>query len=478
MQPNEDIGESHPPSLNWTQEPCKAISHVVLGRGKPGGSWHDMQSDAWSLSTGRWLQLPIYQYEDWQREEEAGTVDSSSDGGANVRVTLGSMARYYEHYVEKMGISKNFRNGVTVTQVQLLGPMTTKGRRSLSCESTFSSASLCSSEPELTRGSLSPKNIRNNSPEPMYVCSYDDKRSSVIGIQVPIDDSKEEEGSDSEIDPFESAAVCNSDDTGISCCAKQICLSPNKSHWVIRGRKVAEDGHEEVVCVCAKNIVLATGVNDAPKKLKVPGEDLDYVCHAFSGISLGGTESEGPVLVVGAGLSAADAVIHTLSKGLTVIHAFHQDTSDQRLIYHSMDPKVYSEYVKLFQLMCSKCHDPHYIPLAQHRVEQFNPARVCTLYNCKDKTTVDIAVSRAVVLIGGQAKLDFLPECLSRQLGLKPDQPIESKRNPMDIDAFSFEAEEFPSLFAMGPLAGDNFVRFVLGGAIGITKKLRKNLCK
>ena len=462
MQPNADIAESHPPSLSWTLEPDKAISHVVLGKGRAGGSWHRMQPDVRSLSTGRWLQLPIYQYEDWQREMEMEGKVNGSEGSANGRVTLRSVARYYEHYIEKMGISGNFRNGVTVTQVQSLCPVAAKKRRSQSCESTFSSASMCSSDSEPARCS------RDSSPVSRDIdVSYDN--TLVTTTPVPISaTSKEEE--------IESAAVCDSDDTGISCCVKRMCLSREKNVWVVRGRKVGDDGIEHAVSVCAKNIVLATGIDDSPKRLKVPGEDLDYVHHNLSGIKT--ARSDHPILVVGAGLSAADAILHALSSGLTVVHAFHQNTSDQRLIYRNMDPKVYSEYVKLFQMMRGKLHDPSYTPLPQHTVQEFSTAGVCTLCDNRTETTKNVTVSLALVLIGGQAQLDFLPECISCQLGLKPDQPIEPKKNPMDIDAYSFEAEQFPSLFAMGPLAGDNFVRFVLGGAIGITKKLREKLCK
>ena len=259
---------------------------------------------------------------------------------------------------------------------------------------------------------------------------------------------------------------------------KRMCLSQEKNCWAVHGRKVNDDGSECLVSVCAKNIVLATGIDDSPKTLKVPGEDLDYVHHRFSDTSMKNAKSDHPILVVGAGLSAADAILHALSNGLSVVHVFRQDPSDQRLIYHTMDRKVYSEYVKLFQMMCGRLRDPSYTPLPQHTVKEFSTPGVCTLCDHRTKSTKNITISLAMVLIGGQAQLDFLPEVISSQLGLKPDQPIEPKKNPMDIDAYNFEAEQFPSLFAMGPLAGDNFVRFVLGGAVGITKKLRKKLCK
>ena len=479
MQPNEDIGESHPPSLNWALESHKAISHMVLGRGEAGGSWHRMKPDVLSLSTARWLQLPIYGFEEWSSAD--GIVEGEGEGSVNSRVALGSVAKYYKSYVEKTRISENFRNGVTVTQVQVLCPVAEKKHRSRSCDSNFSSVSMCSSQPEHTP--LSPERRTcsgqvSRLANPTGTSKDEEEEGEKEGEEKKEEGEGEEEGESSSDDESENVAACDSDDTGISCCPKRVCLSPEGCCWVVRGRRLEEDGSETPVSVCARNVVLATGVNDDPKKLNVPGEDLNYVQHTFSRSTQFDVNSDHPVLVVGAGLVAADTVLHALSSGLTVVHAFHQDPLDQRLIYHTMDPKVYSEYVTLFHKMCGKSTDPNYTPLPQHRVQRFNTDRVCTLHDVKNDTTRSLTVSVALVVIGGQAQLDFLPESVSHQLGLKHDQPIEAKRNPVDVDPYTFESEVIPSLYAMGPLVGDNFVRFALGGAIGINKHLRKLFCR
>lgn len=55
-------------------------------------------------------------------------------------------------------------------------------------------------------------------------------------------------------------------------------------------------------------------------------------------------------------------------------------------------------------------------------------------------------------------------------LGKLADKPIDNKSNPIEIDDFTYEVIKAPikGLYALGPLVGDNFVRFVLGGAFGI----------
>ena len=468
MQPNQDVGEPHPPSLSWTHVPHRAVSHVVLGRGEAGGAWHQMQPEVKSLSPGKWLQLPIFGFEDWLKEEGR---EGESGGG---RVKLGSVARYYQSYIVKMGLASNFRNNATVTQAHLLCPNSKNERRSQSCESTFSFTSAGSSEPDRNSSTRSPDT------EPFFgPCQSPQTTSVDTGGLGNIGETRveEEEAVVSSSDEIEVPTVCDSDDTGISCCTKRVLISPKNYRWVVRGRTIDRDGQEGCIGVCAKNLVLATGVNHSPNKLGVPGEDRNYVRHSFSDIS---PEDHGPrdtpVLVVGAGLAAADAVLHNLSLGHRVVHVFHQDTGDQRLLYHTMDPTTYTEYVTLFQKMTGKLKDPSYTPLPQHRVVEFAENGVCTVSSVRGGTSKTLEVSLALVLIGGQAQLDFLPECMTRQLGLVPDTPIDTKHNPMDLDPYTFESENFPSLFAMGPLAGDNFVRFVLGGALGISKKLCENI--
>ena len=55
------------------------------------------------------------------------------------------------------------------------------------------------------------------------------------------------------------------------------------------------------------------------------------------------------------------------------------------------------------------------------------------------------------------------------------------KEIPFFLDLFSHESIRQPGIYAMGPLVGDNFVRFLQGGALAISnhilkKKYRKDI--
>lgn len=59
-------------------------------------------------------------------------------------------------------------------------------------------------------------------------------------------------------------------------------------------------------------------------------------------------------------------------------------------------------------------------------------------------------------------------------LGRNPNKYIDSKSNPIAVDDFTYEVLNSPrkGLYALGPLAGDNFVRFILGGTFGVFRHI------
>ena len=81
-------------------------------------------------------------------------------------------------------------------------------------------------------------------------------------------------------------------------------------------------------------------------------------------------------------------------------------------------------------------------------------------------------------MVGARPNLDFLdieaPDELqvsSKDIGIIKQSPV-SKNNPVDINIYTFESVLHRGLYAMGPLVGDNFVRFLQGGALGITSHI------
>ena len=497
-----------------------------------------MNPDLETVSLGHWLELPDYPFNQWRIDQEKNHQSNGAvlEAKTRKRALLGEVAQYYEDYVTKMGLEDNFLNDVKV--VCATDVRRTKVNKPILESQTSSTSSSLSSSPCLDSPSLAmspaPADIvrslqedLNDQPESEdgdhLLASADDvfppDSEPLVGdFHVNVDlDSKPVESTAPDNDavaptrgaevggnfreddlafpsPFqtlvpetpliecfpETSCCCVSDpDDGGVYCRETRKIKPEYK-WCIRGRRNQGEGEMQDldVKILAKKVVLACGV-EKPRKLNVPGENYPFIHHEYNDIGPMNDKliRHNPILVVGAGLSAADAVLLALRRGIPVLHAFYQGANDPRLIFHKMPPDTYKEYRHVFALMQGKATNENYTPLAKHRVVEFDQGGVCRLRNSSGNV-IELVVSSCYVLIGSEAYLGFLPHRLSSKLGIKSDVPIHPKTNPVDIDPFSFQCDSVPSLYAVGPLVGDNFVRFVLGGALGIARHLTGNRSK
>ncbi|XP_061688300.1 oxidative stress induced growth inhibitor 1 [Syngnathoides biaculeatus] len=402
LLPDGDFGADHTSPLEWRYEPERAVPHLVLGKGPPGGAWHAMEGSMLTLSLANWMELPALKLKDWMKDKRRNV--------RNDRATPAEIASYYQHYVTQMSLGHNFACGTTVTSVTWRPP---------DCRES--------------RGFWRVEGVQSGG-----------------------------------------------------------------------GEDLADDSPVEQVpfSLLARNVVLATGTHDIPARLGVEGESLPYVCHSFweleGAISRGELdESSDPVLVVGAGLTAADAVLAARHLNAPVYHAFRRAVGDPGLIFNQLPKMLYPEYHKVHQMMTQQQHQPSspldssssppsfstssssysgYLSFPCHRVVSFRPDRKCVLQSDTGRRTV-VQVSKALVLIGAHPNLSFLPE-RGRPLGVYPGEPVTCRRNPIDADPFTNRVlgAEGPGMYAMGPLVGENFVRFLKGGALAIASDIAKGL--
>lgn len=248
-----------------------------------------------------------------------------------------------------------------------------------------------------------------------------------------------------------------------------------KRNWEIRGYQRIADGSHVPFSLFAENVVLATGTLDSPAHLEVEGEDFPFVFHSIP--EFGEAVSQGklrgkvdPVLIVGSGLTAADAV---LCAYIPVIHVFRRRVTDPSLIFKQLPKKLYPEYHKVYHMMCTQSYSADstllsdYTSFPEHHVLSFKPDMKCILQSVSGLKKI-FKLSAAAVLIGSHPNLSFLKE-QGCYLGHNSSHPIKCKSNPVEIDAFTYECVKEAHLFALGPLVGDNFVRFLKGGALGVT---------
>ncbi|XP_037085440.1 oxidative stress-induced growth inhibitor 1-like [Pollicipes pollicipes] len=373
--PGADLGSGEQSTVTWVKREEKAVDHVVLGRGPPGGVWQKMAGDLLTVSLGSWMELPGLGFQQW-------CVDNQRS-----RARVADVARYYADYVQTMRLTSHFRDSYLVTSLRRYG-----------------------SNPE------------------------DDRLTLVPGSGQPI---------------------------------SQRPAPDAQPLWLVEGYRAGADDLLERFCFASRRVALACGTSDVPSRLGCLGEALPFVCHTLSSMEalLASGRVAGPLLVVGAGLSAADVILAARARRLPVIHAFRRRATDRALIFYSLPRALYPEYHEVHQMMrdggrsCSR-----YRALPQARVTRIGESGAVTLATPEGAVTVN--VSHVAVMIGARPCLEFVAE--PEALGSRSGEPIDGRHNPVQVDAFTHEAVHAPGLYAMGPLVGDNFVRFVQGGALAI----------
>ncbi|KAG5863787.1 hypothetical protein JTB14_012050 [Gonioctena quinquepunctata] len=483
----------------------KKIEHVVLGKGPPGGSWHRMDPQILTLSLGTWMSLPGLPFHNKDfREKRAYARD---------------VAKYYVQYTEQMELSKYFKNNVQVTSAE-----------PLDVENKLSTVYV---ERNRTKRNNWVKKINKEIKESVEACiepEADEHReeyrtcfiSNAINCLLlrnrkksrckrPKDHLMESNPRKpaSDQNPFpinkkherkRSASFC-CDPTGIcdrydsiniysirnssSVDYNSVPLSYNlpycdpNSNWIVNSVDTATG---EKTCYSCKYLVLANGGNDLPNRLEISKNRTDPHWLHYDLRSLENNLDayvEGrrpddiePVLVVGAGLSAADAVIAARARNVPVVHVFRNKSPD---LNKQLPENLYPEYHKVHQMMVDGDSSyPLYDAYPEYNLTDLNEKTRTITLTSKEGTQVELNVCFAVVLVGSRPDLSFLPQDFS--LGNRKDLPVDCKTNTVDINRSTHSVNGYENLFVIGPLAGDNFVRFLPGGALAVVSELyRRN---
>ncbi|CAG4983164.1 unnamed protein product [Parnassius apollo] len=192
------------------------------------------------------------------------------------------------------------------------------------------------------------------------------------------------------------------------------CSSPNCP----RSAAFCVSGYDErsgrcVRFVCSR-VVLACGGSDQPAR--PPAALAPYALQDLAELHRLPTELSGPALVVGSGLSAADAVRRL--RGVRVLHLHRAPPA----ALAALPAAAYPDYHQIYKMMCDGPSGNHhnYTPYPDHVVVEVTPLenqeitdnKLCLkrvkLLNLVTNETTEVTVSLIVVLIGSRPDLFFL----------------------------------------------------------------------
>jgi len=250
---------------------------------------------------------------------------------------------------------------------------------------------------------------------------------------------------------------------------------------------------EKVRLIYAKRLVVAVGMADLPRKLHIPGEGLDFVSHRPSPYSKIVHGNKAHLLVVGARLSAADMLIHWLahsSMTVRITHVFRNSPTKEYLWERFGNrPEPYLDERHLARLMAQLDTDQRYNPI-QGSLVSIEDDGTCTILSGTTGEHHKVAATHVVICIGSTPDLSWLPKDIQEQLPkdaynakrpLRLDGSLYSQPVFVPVDESTFEVVDSngrplckDSLFAIGAVRGDNFVRYTIGDAFGLQRHISK----
>ncbi|VDN04419.1 unnamed protein product [Thelazia callipaeda] len=232
----------------------------------------------------------------------------------------------------------------------------------------------------------------------------------------------------------------------VKCCTSNC----KEQYWEVLGTK-----NNKLVLLKCKKVVLACGKN-RDRLLGVKGElEGNRIVYNLRDLKqmLASSATFFPlkrkVIVVGDGISAADSVLHCLNSNISVLHVIRRvDEQLQFTKLSRLNVSIYPEYARVFNLMTGRCRDSLYTKITCATVESVNEGSV--LIKTAQGTSTE--------------HFEILCICIGKESDLS-----------MLADKYTFQdyyCNEDSSLFCIGSLAEDHFVRYLIGGAMEVARSL------
>ncbi|XP_050295232.1 oxidative stress-induced growth inhibitor 1-like isoform X2 [Anthonomus grandis grandis] len=487
LHPCADLGLDLKPLVEFRPVGTE-IDHLVIGRGPPGGSWHRIDPDVLTLSLSSWMALPNQQ-----------TLPQCSVN--EKRAYARDVAVSYEKYVESMNLKKYFLENTLVTSVEsaisnddcwrkknvrvkklerdvvervkdYFEPVVEDAEadrcfltNALNCLLSRNSKRV--KHGKRTRNSYSESGGRKHQTaksEPIIIPKHERKRSisccCCCGSQNTQENPK---------------IKLNNNNLSHTISLERNTNNSSAPRWLLEATNLTTGQNIKYSC---NYLVLACGTYDSPNRLTLFKniEDPHWLLHDLRSLETKLDEKlqmgdiRDPVLIVGGGLSAADAVMAVRSRNVPILHVFRGKTAE---FVRQLPENMYPEYHKVRQMMTDGGTSyPLYKAYPEHSVTDFDVHRQTVRLTSHLGEETEVKVSFAAVLIGSRPNLNFLPK--NMKLGVYPDREVDSKTNPVNINPLTHEVLGYDGLFAVGPLAGDNFVRYIPGGAVAVVSELYK----
>eukprot|EP01063_Lacrimia_lanifica_P014290 TRINITY_DN20915_c0_g1_i1.p1 TRINITY_DN20915_c0_g1~~TRINITY_DN20915_c0_g1_i1.p1 ORF type:complete len:523 (+),score=165.42 TRINITY_DN20915_c0_g1_i1:47-1570(+) len=398
------------PLLRYSRRPTDLKVRCV-GRGPYGGSWADMPESLLTLSPGSWMNLPGPTLEEYYGSDLGG------------RITRGEVLRYYQAYPSLVGLR-----------------------------------SVVSEHVEVVSAALEPQAGNGTDGAPLWRIVT----RGVAGGQ----------GGADEIHYARNLILAN----GMYDRPKRL----NGSH---APAQAAFGPLEDAACAeeaCSGAVNMDARCQEAPPE--PVAEDFAFVTHRSPAADwykeVGGSGGRRYLMVVGAGLTAADCIASHLAAlpadaPVTILHVFKELDASPLAKFKDASP-MYREYGHLIALMQGAAQDPRYRPCSGRVLKSVSGTQEVVLGGAEGSGAAEetVRVDRLALLLGSLPALDFLGPAERRRVAAMAT--IVERKFTLPVDPWTLQVPGVHNLYAAGPVRGDNFVRFVVGDGVFITRSILK----
>lgn len=454
QHPCADLGMELPCMVEYKYHPEKEIDHLVLGRGPPGGSWHRMDPNLRTLSLAAWMSLPGLPYAEWEKHHPP-TVDSNdqSDGSP-----LSNNHPYLPPVGSEEGVKilkSNNHHGASINRNRkiLIGSSNVSSNRNFN-DSCDRCSELNRQQQPQHKVSLMCNRCRNNNNallenqnknRQQNSIAYEERNGKVniklcpprrnLSLKRQLSKEVETRALISRVAQYYESYVEEMqlgkyfmNDTIVttvlpldfSAVSGPVPEKLRNGRWIVSGFDRISNKQFTVVC---QNLVMANGASDLANRLGVKGEGLEmpwvkyelpHLERALEKYDDDARSHLKPVLIVGAGLSAADAVTICRSSGIPVIHVYRNRTAG---LDKMLPGNVYPEYHEVHKMMKDSSRKYElYTPLPEHTIVDLsqstsngpNGSHRVTVQHLKTGERREVEVSFCAILIGSRPDLRFV----------------------------------------------------------------------
>ncbi|XP_058057550.1 oxidative stress-induced growth inhibitor 2-like [Anopheles bellator] len=446
QHPCADLGMDLPSMVEYRYHPEKQIDHLVLGRGPPGGSWHRMDPNLRTLSLAAWMSLPGLPFADWESRHPAGVTEDNTDYemerrrklhraplSAEVHGCVRCASEQAKHRRQAANVTETGQQKVTLAKCSKCRNADSNNNDSININRYNKERLLVGGGPtdgptegnvvavlDERSGKVNVKLLcppRRNLSLKRQVSKEVETRALISRVAQYYEGYVSEMGLEKYF--MNSTIVTTVVPLDASTTGAPVPARLRQGRWIVAGFDVTTNRRFQVVC---RNLVLANGASDLANRLGVKGEglqmpwvkyELPHLEHALERYDEPARTQLKPVLIVGAGLSAADAVTICRSSGIPVVHVYRNRTAG---LDKMLPGNVYPEYHEVHKMMkdSNRKHEL-YTPLPEHTIVDLSvgggETHRVTVQHLKTGERREIEVSYCAILIGSRPDLRFI-SCL------------------------------------------------------------------